>query len=126
MRNYWSMAVGFHWQLRFIVELSITHGVDKGSHWVSQGQTFLSNFFACDGTKPPDLVSANTPHTCTIGTLGTELSRECTHTQSTHSIYRAPTLTFITQYQVQRKPENPHEFLKANNTISLLLTTPTV
>ena len=47
------------------------------------GSIFSLKFSVCDGTKPTDLVSANTPHTRTVGTLWTELSRECTHTQHT-------------------------------------------
>ena len=59
-------------------------------------------YSTCDGTKPLTY-SQPTHHTHTAITLRIELSREFTNTHRTHSIYRAPTPTFITQYQVQRK-----------------------
>ena len=84
---------------------------------------FHSKFSACDGPKFLDLVSANTTHTHTAGTLRTDYIG--THTHCTHYVYREPIpklyYSIPSTKETLYKPRETHRILsKAKYTLLLI------
>ena len=96
-------------------------GVTFPSFYRVTGSIFLLNFLSVMALSRLTQ-SQPTLHTHTLQEHSGQIYQENSYTHSTHNIYRAPTSTFITQYQVQRKPREYIRNSLSKITHTLLLT----